>query len=444
MVQCSQCGSELLYRDGLRYLANGSTVQRWLCRNCGFRFSIAEQHSVPEFKINENIILQCVKKLDPRPNLAQLPGTHPSFAAKKTLNDSSFPFCKDVSSHGSPQESTAGKGINAFAFTSVNTEYASGKKAKNLAATETKTVAGETGKTQQGAKGKILEFAWHLKKNGLAVSTIKRYIQSCNTLISLGANIFDPEDVKGIIAKQKWLEGTKFNYATFYETFSKFLGIKYDKPHYSHTHKLPFIPTEEELDLLIHGTSKKISVALQIIKETAMRIGEVTKLKWIDIDKERNIIRLNDAEKHSNNRMFKVSTELIQRIYMIPKKSEFIFSKSIQSTSSNFFMQRKRLALEYSNPRLLEISFHTIRHWKATIEYHRTKDILYVKNMLGHVSLDNTLIYITLEQTLYGTSDNQEFHVKIAENLDDACKLLEVGFEFVTDMEGKKLFRKRK
>ena len=37
-----------------------------------------------------------------------------------------------------------------------------------------------------------------------------------------------------------------------------------------------------------------------------------------------------------------------------------------------------------------------------------------------------------------------DFHVKVAETLEDACKLLETGFEYVTDMEGKKLFRKRK
>jgi hypothetical protein len=39
---------------------------------------------------------------------------------------------------------------------------------------------------------------------------------------------------------------------------------------------------------------------------------------------------------------------------------------------------------------------------------------------------------------------NDEFHVKVAESLQEACKLLEVGFEYVTDMDGKKLFRKRK
>jgi hypothetical protein len=31
-----------------------------------------------------------------------------------------------------------------------------------------------------------------------------------------------------------------------------------------------------------------------------------------------------------------------------------------------------------------------------------------------------------------------------SQKLDDARKLFEVGFEYVTDMDGKKLFRKRK
>jgi len=36
---CPECGSKLLYRDGIRYLADGSQTQRWLCRSCGYRFS---------------------------------------------------------------------------------------------------------------------------------------------------------------------------------------------------------------------------------------------------------------------------------------------------------------------------------------------------------------------------------------------------------------------
>jgi hypothetical protein len=39
---------------------------------------------------------------------------------------------------------------------------------------------------------------------------------------------------------------------------------------------------------------------------------------------------------------------------------------------------------------------------------------------------------------------NDEYHVKVAHNLKEACALVEAGFEYVTDMEGAKIFRKRK
>jgi len=58
------------------------------------------------------------------------------------------------------------------------------------------------------------------------------------------------------------------------------------------------------------------------------------------------------------------------------------------------------------------MSFHTIRHWKATTLYHQTKDILYVMKFLGTV--------------------------------EEAKELIEAGFEYVCDFDGVKLFRKRK
>jgi len=77
------------------------------------------------------------------------------------------------------------------------------------------------------------------------------------------------------------------------------------------------------------------------------------------------------------------------------------------------------------------------------MEYHKTKDVFHVQQILGHKELKSTLIYINLENALFQNVDD-EFHVKIAHDLNEACKLLEVGFEYVTDMDGTKLFRKRK
>ena len=105
---------------------------------------------------------------------------------------------------------------------------------------------------------------------------------------------------------------------------------------------------------------------------------------------------------------------------------------------------RKRLAHKLQNPRLLKISFHIIRHWKATTEYHKTKDILHVKNLLGHKRLENTEIYITLEKTIFGDPNNQEFHVKVGSHPNEIKALLEVGYEYTCEHDGVLFFRKRK
>ncbi len=79
------------------------------------------------------------------------------------------------------------------------------------------------------------------------------------------------------------------------------------------------------------------------------------------------------------------------------------------------------------------------------MEYHKTKDILHVKEMLGHVRLDNTLINITLKKALFGAENNAEFYSATAQTTNEAAKLIEVGFDYVcTTPEGIMLFRKRK
>ena len=37
--------------------------------------------------------------------------------------------------------------------------------------------------------------------------------------------------------------------------------------------------------------------------------------------------------------------------------------------------------------------------------------------------------------------DNDQFTVKVAETVKEACELVEIGFEYVTDIAEKKLFR---
>jgi hypothetical protein len=55
----------------------------------------------------------------------------------------------------------------------------------------------------------------------------------------------------------------------------------------------------------------------------------------------------------------------------------------------------------------------------------------------------NTLIYVNIEQALFQNT-NEEFHVVTAKTAEEACRLIEVGFEYVTTMDGVQIFRKRK
>jgi hypothetical protein len=125
----------------------------------------------------------------------------------------------------------------------------------------------------------------------------------------------------------------------------------------------------------------------------------------------------------------------------IPKTTGKIWGyKDCFNLSRSFRKQRKLLANKLGNPRLLQIHFHTIRHWKATSEYAKTKDILYVQKLLGHKSLKSTLHYTQF----VAIPQNEEYICKIATTIEEAKELIEAGFTYITEMDNTKIFRKQK
>jgi integrase len=139
--------------------------------------------------------------------------------------------------------------------------------------------------------------------------------------------------------------------------------------------------------------------------------------------------------------MFKTSEKLTAMLNRLPRDNGKVFGgNSWRTMFNNFNAQRKRSAKKLGNPRLLKIHFHTLRHWRATMEYHRTKDILYVMKLLGHRSIANTLIYTQLIEF----EDDDQYCSAAASNVEEAKKLIEAGFEYVCNHNETMLFRKRK
>ena len=108
-----------------------------------------------------------------------------------------------------------------------------------------------------------------------------------------------------------------------------------------------------------------------------------------------------------------------------------------------FERQRKKIAYKLVNPRLNQIKIHTLRHWKGTTEYDKTKDIRHVMQVLGHKNIKNTLLYTQL----VSVGENKGFICKIAKTPTEAVALIEEGFELncsYGENDEIKLFRKKK
>ena len=309
-----------------------------------------------------------------------------------------------------------------------------------MVATETigNVVAGDISSGDE--KELIFNCAWWMKKQGLAEQTIESRTKILRILAKRGVNLHDPESVKDGIARQKWCAGRKENAVLSYTTLLKMLGKTWTPPRYRRIEKDPWIPTESEVDQLIAGSSTKVSTFLQLLKETGMRPGEAWSLKWTDINTENSTVRIT-PEKGSNPRTLKLSSRLLSMMNKLERGKIYVFNNGLlDHFAQNFRQQRKAVAWKLNNSRINQINFKTLRHFKATMEYHKTKDILHVKYLLGHKRIENTLIYTHLVD--FG---NDEYVSKVAKNATEACQLVEAGFDFVCSTpDGLIVFRKRK
>jgi integrase len=127
----------------------------------------------------------------------------------------------------------------------------------------------------------------------------------------------------------------------------------------------------------------------------------------------------------------------------IVRNNDTIFKghyKNSRNLLRTFLKQRKRIAAKMGNPRLQQIHFHTLRHWKATTEYHKTKDIIHVMQMLGHRRIQNTLKYTQLVQF----DDADAYVCRVTKDDNEMKALIESGFQYVCENDGLKFFRKLK
>jgi len=380
-IVCPECGSKRLYKDGLRPLPDGSSVQRWLCRECGLRFS-----------------------------------------EKRPLQEDSYWHINTAGNH------TSNRQVCDLA-----------EESKNLAEVETRqeTASREGTTLSAGAKGLITQFMAWCEAEGYPKGN--SYHKFLGRLVRRGANLLDPQSVKETIGKHNCKDGTKMLFVYAYDAFTRMLKIQWEPPKYRQEETLPFVPEESELDQLIAACQgKRMAAFLQCLKETYADPGEVLGLRWIDISG--NIITINKPVKRHLPGQLQVSNKLLAMLNCLPKTSERIFPTKYQNILECFCGVRKRAAQLQHNPRLLAIQFRSFRHWGGSMIAHYTNgNVLTVKKLLRHKRIENTMKYISM---IHFKDD--EFEVTTATNVEEAKQVLSAGFDYVAQKDGVMLFRKPK
>ena len=395
LPSCPLCLSNRIYKDGMRYLSNGAIVQRWLCRDCNYRFS-ERNHNKPlqkssNWHINtaSALILDCQERGESRKR-----GALNLQTGGLTLVTS------ETRQEIAPREGTATQLIS-----------------------------------------QLLDYAWQATKRGLAEQTIKQRVYKLKLLAKRGADLNNSDSVLTILANSTWTQANKRTLIIAYNSFAKTYNIQWQPPKTRVERKIPYIPTEQEISQLIAGCGRKTATLLQVLKDTAARTAEAVKLKWTDIDENKYTIRINNPVKGSLARIVKVTPNTIAMLNHMSKTSDYIFNPNPDTVRKNFTKQRNKIARKLQNPKLRQIHLHTLRHWKATMEYHRTKNIKHVQQMLGHKKIENTDLYTQLLNF-----ENDEWHVATAKNLEEESKLIEAGFEYVrySEKDQVAIYRKRK
>src|SRR5438445_7124669 len=127
-------------------------------------------------------------------------------------------------------------------------------------------------------------------------------------------------------------------------------------------------------------------------------------------------------------------------LIQLPRSHERVFGPGkLDHFARWFYVKRRDVSQRLGNPQIRRIGFKTLRHWRASTLYHKTRDILLVQRTLGHKDIRNTLVYTHLIDF-----NDDDYICKGARSLEGASRLVEAGFQFVVSLDYVKLFSTRR
>lgn len=265
------------------------------------------------------------------------------------------------------------------------------------------------------AKREVPGFSEHYARfeqqttiGGYAASTIFNYSRAVakislhfkRSLLEL-----DPEEVNQylfLIAKEKTASSTYFKHTVYGLRFFFRLYDMEDRvlkmPAVSNDRKLPVVLSREELRRLFFvPVHLKQRVLFALIYSAGLRVGEVCRLKVSDIDSGRMMIRVVKS-KGKADRYVPLSLYLLKglrRYVQSAKPKDYLFNGKVKGNplGKGAVQQAFRLAVKKAGI-IKEVSVHSLRHTYATHLLEEGVDIVTIKELLGHATIETTMMYL--------------------------------------------------
>lgn len=165
---------------------------------------------------------------------------------------------------------------------------------------------------------------------------------------------------------------------------------------------LPYVPSRSEIDSFLNTLpTLKQKAMVSLMYASGLRIGEVCRLKYEDI--QRSSMRIHITKTKNRSDRYTILSEraldiLTRYWYEYERPTDWLFPsrrdplRPIKTAvvDRQVLEHRKHLNL---NPKL---NCHSFRHAFATHLYEAGTDLLTLKELLGHKSINSTVIYIHL------------------------------------------------
>ncbi len=175
---------------------------------------------------------------------------------------------------------------------------------------------------------RIFKGLWLMKKDGYEETTIMATDHRLK-LLAKNVNLDNPEEVKDFIANQSWSPYFKNAVSFAYDKYTKANGLSWNITIYRTHHKLPKIPTTEQVNMIIAETrSLRNALLFSIMRDTGIRPIELHKLTLKNIDLEKGILYPSSA-KMGEGRAAKVKSKTLAMLKRCVSTNDFKINQRI-------------------------------------------------------------------------------------------------------------------